>query len=126
MAIKGGGVTVTGTDKVLKNLNSELSKIKMVTKARLYTCGLLVKGRSVKITPIKYGNLRGSAYVTPVEETARGATVEIGYTAYYAPYVHEMPTTYNYTKAGTGPKFLEKALRESKKEIIAYLKGKIV
>lgn len=125
MAIKGG-VTVTGTDKVLKNLNSELSKIKTVTKARLFACGLLVKGRAVKITPIKTGNLRGSAYVTPVEETARGGVVEIGYTAYYAPYVHEMPVSYNYTKSGTGPKFLEKALRESRKEIIAYLKGKIV
>lgn len=118
-------VKVTGTEKVLRNLNLEMKKIKRLTKSRLYACGLLVKNRAVKITPIKTGNLRGSAYVTPID-TAAGPQVEIGYTAYYAPYVHEMPEDYNYTKAGTGPKFLERGLKQAIGEINKILGGKMV
>lgn len=120
------GVKVYGVDKVLRNLNKELKQIKQVSAVRLESCALLVKNRSLKKTPIKSGNLRGSCYVDPVVETQDGMYVEIGYTASYAPYVHEMPETYRFTAPGTGPKFLERALLETKGDIIKYLKGKIV
>ena len=42
----------------------------------------------------------------------------VGYTAKYAPYVHEMPSSFNYTKPGTGPKFLEKAIKNNIKTIL--------
>jgi hypothetical protein len=118
-------VKIHGADKVLRNLNKELKKIETVTMKRLYTVGLLIKERSIEITPAKTGNLRGSAYCTLFSDPTRPC-VEIGYTASYALYVHEMPTTYNYTTPGTGPKFLEKAVNRSRKEIIAYLSRNIV
>lgn len=127
MAVKTnkGGFSLQGVDKVLKNLNKELSKIKQVERSRLYSVGLLVKNRSVSITPVKYGNLKGSAYVVMTTDAGRPA-VEIGYTASYAPIVHEMPASYNYTKPGTGPKFLEKALKALLRTIVSYLSQKIV
>jgi hypothetical protein len=125
MAIIKSRTKVYGINRVLKNLNNELSTIKTVTGQRLFACGLLVKNRSVKITPIKTGNLRGSSYVV-LDETEPRPFAEIGYTANYAAYVHEMPAEYNYTMKGTGPKFLERALNDSRKEIVAYLSKKIV
>jgi|PlaIllAssembly_1097288.scaffolds.fasta_scaffold87391_4 hypothetical protein len=124
MAMKKVSV-VSGTDKVLRNVNKEVKKILIVSKRRLYACGLLVKNRSVKLTPIKTGNLRGSAYVIPLDSPL-GPAVEIGYTAFYAPYVHEMPFSYHFTKTGTGPKFLERALRDSAKEIKSILSAEIL
>ena len=114
-------VKVKGQAKVLANLNKQILKIKGRTLKGLYTAALLVKNRAVKITPYRLGNLAGSAYVTPVKSLTK-PIVEIGYTAVYAPIVHEMPASYNYTKPGTGPKFLEKALRSSAKDIIEIIK----
>ena len=125
MAIGAKGVRVYGVDRVLRNLNTEINKIKAVSKQRLFACGLLIKNRSLKYTPIKTGNLRGSCDVIP-DETSRGPVVYISYGAYYAPYVHEMPESYNFTKPGTGPKFLERALVDEREKVLAYLSKRIV
>jgi hypothetical protein len=120
------GIKVYGADTVIKNMNKEIVKIKTVTSQRLLEVGLLVKGRSMKITPVDKGNLYNSAYSNLDKTNPVRPFVEIGYTASYAVYVHEMPETYNFTKPGTGPKFLERALNESIKEIIAHLNRPIV
>lgn len=122
-------VKIMGMKTVLRNLNKEIEKIKHVSAGRLYEAGLLVKNRSVKKTPVKTGNLRGSAYVTlekGMGSFENKASVEIGYTASYAAYVHEMPEHFSFSKAGTGPKFLERALLESQKDILRILNKKMV
>lgn len=54
-----------------------------------------------------------------------GPAVEIGYSAYYFPYVHEKHFS-NYTTPGTGPKFLETAIKNNIRNAISifstYLK----
>lgn len=58
-----------------------------------------------------------------------GPAVEIGYSAYYFPYVHEKHFS-NYTTPGTGPKFLEIAVRSNIRNAISifntYLKKKTI
>ena len=50
-----------------------------------------------------------------------GPVAIVGYTAYYAPYVHEIPRN-KYTKKGTGPYFLMKAFDQNKKEMLKIIK----
>lgn len=52
-----------GIDKVLKNLNKEIEKIKGRTVQGMLHAGMVVKADSMKLTPVDTGNLRGSTYV---------------------------------------------------------------
>jgi len=112
--------TLQGTDKVLRRLNKEIRGIRGRTKAGLMAAGLIVKRRSQIRTPVDTGNLINSAYITSTGTEIKPG-VEIGYTAAYAPYVHEIEK--NYKKPGSSWKFLEKALQESEKDILKVIGG---
>lgn len=105
---------VMGLNKVLFNLNKEIKGIQGRSKAGLKAAALKVKADSVRFTPIKSGNLRGSAYVDSGESTLTGPWAEIGYTAFYAPFVHEINK--NYLRGGW--KFLERALIKNRRVIL--------
>lgn len=138
------------TVMVLRNLNKAILKLKKRTKAGLIEAGLMIKAKSSPVTPLKYNNLRNSAYVTwagaditPTSFSGPPKTIEklitehpqvinsvntgqssnkepwvaIGYTAYYAIYVHEMNK--NYT-IGTW-KFLSMTIHENKKSILKLI-----
>ena len=154
-------VKLEGLDTVLKNLNSEIKKIRGATRKGLIKATIKVAGDSMRITPIDTSNLVHSIFTVvagggePAHETGnpefkqaspttkRKADVgrlqadhrqnvneakadgsylvpigTIGYTAYYAAYVHEMSNDVNWTKSGTGNKFLETSFKQNHKEIL--------
>lgn len=76
---------VTGLDEVLNNLNEHIADIKGKTMEGLFAGGLIIQAESQRRTPVERGNLKASAYTRKVGNLG----VEIGYTAHYAPYVHE-------------------------------------
>jgi hypothetical protein len=85
--------------------------------------GLFIKGESVERTPHRKGVLRGSAfYSTDMGAAGSGPRLRVGYTAKYAPYVHEMPEHFNYTTPGTGPKFLEKAIKQNMRAVLEIIR----
>ena len=108
----------TGLDKVLRNLNRRINAIEGRTKGGLAEAAMIVQGRSMELTPHDTGHLEGSAYVNPVKELPQGPTVEIGYWAAYALYVHETDRNY---KRGQW-KFLETALKEMTKKMLAVIR----
>lgn len=110
-------VTMTGADKMLRRFNREVQQIKGRTRQGMRAAALLVRRESQKICPVDTGNLRGSAYTEVYDNLRKGPGAEIGYTAYYAPYVHEMPEDFNFKRPGSGPKFLERALLENTERI---------
>lgn len=168
---------VKGLDKVLKNLNREIKKIKKNSVKGLLAAGLFIKGESQKQTPVVTSNLRNSAFVTVtggtlisnpsfsgkdsgkimarhslvsaqqkiLSDSARAPQARIGYSAFYAPYVHENPragktggvsprgTVYKPGKGSTRQmystvgnwKFLEKPLMENKKRILEIIRSKV-
>lgn len=93
--------------------------------------GLFIQGEAQEITPQKTGTLVNSAF-TDSERTKKKFRVRVGFTAKYAPHVHEMPDPkvtqpggfalkvrhVNWTKKGTGNKFLEKAVVNNLKKIL--------
>ena len=106
---------VTGLDNVLKNLNTEIRAIENRTGDGLLAAALFVQGESQEDTPQRKGVLVNSAFSDVDRDNL---VARVGYTAKYAPYVHEMPSSFNYTKPGTGPKFLEKAIKNNIKTIL--------
>lgn len=125
-------MSTKGLNKVVKNLNTEIDAIKGRSIKGLLRAGLMVQARSQKRVPVEYGKLRSSAYTRKSQASAN--TVEIGYSAAYALFVHEnMEAKWKGQprKSGIGvywgphgePKFLERPLYESKPEIINIIKA---
>lgn len=110
-----GGVRVTGLATVTANLNKEVRAIRGRTKTGMWLAGLFIKGAALPKTPVKTGKLRQSAYVI-AKDGRGGPGVEIGYTAGYAVYVHEIDK--NYRAPGTSWQFLKKAVQESRKAVL--------
>jgi len=115
-SIASGGL-ITGTATVLANLNKEVLGIKRRTRSKMIMIGLKVQGDSMRITPVDTGNLVGSAYMVVIK-SSQGHGVEIGYTANYALFVHEINKRY---KKGHY-KFLKTALFKNEAWILATLR----
>lgn len=131
-----------GGDIALKNLNKEIEKIINRSAKGLTVAALRIRRTSQLKTPVDTGNLKASAY-TETYKRPQGPAAVIGYTAEYAPWVHEMPGTLKGkprpkkigSKADRGfywdpqgkaePKFLEKALVENQKQVLEDIKKHI-
>jgi len=78
--------------------------------------------------PHDTGNLWRSQKVGDVKKIKGEISVQYGFNAEYAAAVHEMPTTTNWTMAGSGPKYLETKLlmygRSYFEKIAAKIKAK--
>ena len=113
---------VKGLDDVMRNLQRELDGIKDRSRTGFIAAGAFIQGEAMAITPVEFGTLVNSAFSVTTPPGAPIVTT-IGYTASYAPYVHEMPPTNKFTKPGTGPKFLERPLRDNQQEIINIVRN---
>lgn len=89
----------------MTNLNREIKKIKGDVSKGLLAAAYYIKGEAMEVTPHDTGNLINTAFAKMGGEFAY-----VGYTASYALYVHEMPSSYNYKKSGTSSKYLEKPI----------------
>lgn len=80
-----------GLDVVLKNLNMKVEKLGGATLDGLLAGGVVVQGTAMRYVPVEFGKLRESAYTRRAQEmeTRGKVMVEVGFSIYYAPYVHE-------------------------------------
>lgn len=131
------GISVSGIDEALADINTAISEIKEVSRAGLWEAGLGVMNSAQKRlkNSVITGNLRASGYVRndaqlnrPDQERLNtlmndpipsdqipNIGVEMGFTALYALYAHE-------NMEGRAPKFLENAINENRANIIAIIK----
>lgn len=107
-----------GLKRVQNNLNREIKKIKGRTKAGLMHAALVIRRRSQQLTPIDTGNLKGSAYTQAWQAPGGNPGAEIGYTASYAPFVHEVEASHRHP---TQWKFLETAMKEKSAEVLKII-----
>jgi hypothetical protein len=112
-------VRVTGLSQIVRNLNKEIRKFKGQTKAGLWEAALMIQRESQKNTPIDTGNLRSGAF-TEAYDISHGPGAMIGYTASYAPFVHEINANY---RVGHW-KFLEMALRKLAVKVLQTITAK--
>lgn len=146
-------VKVTGVNTVIRNLKQWGVKAEVGIENGLIRAGRYLQRESQKIVPKQTGDLHNSAYCRNVGRHGFKADIVVGYTAFYAVYVHEdldklHGTAFNIvhakeieaakgTKKGTteggmfkrGPnqqaKYLEKPAREKKPEIIRIIYSEV-
>jgi hypothetical protein len=111
-------MALTGLNEVMRNLNREIQNIEGDIDDGLLAAAIFVEGESNEIVPHDTGNLLNSSFHRVNRQTH---TATVGYTSRYAPYVHEMPRTFNYTKPGTGPKFLQRSIAENQTRILSII-----
>jgi len=107
---------------MIATLNAKVRGIKGRTKAGVRAAALHVKGRSLLITPKKTGHLQNSAY-TIVKDQANGPAAEIGYTAAYAVFVHEIDKHYTSENPHGQWKFLETAMIQERKRVLQIIQA---
>lgn len=72
------------------NLRRELAKIKGASREGVLQAALFVESEAVPMAPVETGSLRGSAFTDVTAPGFEPAIARVGFTAEYAPYVHEM------------------------------------
>jgi len=138
---------ITGEKEIIHNLNKAIKDIKGDLRAGLQAAGLFIKNTAKNMTPVDTGFMKNSAFTSTDNGTGSGPRLRVGYTAKYAPWVHEMPmklkgeprSHFGTTRAGqefgggTGKgnywdsgenKFLEKAVTQNTQEILKRIKAR--
>lgn len=116
-------MSVKGVNGVLKNIKREFDNLRY-QKAEAAVYSILLEGRSLADTqtPVDTSTLINSGYAPVVYTESKSVQGRIGYSAFYAGYVHEMPGKLkgqprkngqgNYWGPNGEPKFLTKAFQE--------------
>ena len=130
-------VHITGIETVMKNLNKEALKISGKTMGGLIRGGILVKNSMMKdppTVPLEFGNLRSSYFTQPFP-SKNAPVLLMGFTANYATIVHErvegapwgtgVVGDVKWRDPGSGPKFLESALKRKETEILQEMKNSV-
>ena len=107
-------MSLKGVLEVQNALVAKILEIEGATKKGMLAAGLLIETESIQRTPKDVGILRDSAYTQPIE-----GGVQVGYTADYAPYVHEnLEARHPVGEA----KFLERAMNDKEAEALELIK----
>ena len=108
-------VYIKGVKEVLLNIRKFKPLMGNNIARGLKRAGLYLQRESQKIVPVEFGNLKNSAF-TRAEGTGWNTVVLVGYTMFYAVYVHENLEARH--APGKTAKYLETPLREKQREIL--------
>lgn len=114
---------IHGLDKILRNLNKEMTKITGGTMRGLVKSAIVIRQDMEKTSPkipIDTGNLRASYFTNP-HYIDRDPAVTLGFTAFYAWFVHENIGA-TFKRPGAGAKFLEESLKRNAGRVIEIIR----
>lgn len=121
----------TAVDEINANLKEAMKESEERTFRGMLEAAVFIQGEAQEITPHAKkngGTLLGSAFHDSDRDQM---AARVGYTADYAAYVHEMPDpslrtgkSVNWSKEGTGNKFLEKAVMNNMEAILTKIWGR--
>lgn len=131
---------IHGLDQLNRNLNKELEKNKLQSLSGFQRVAAMIRADMEKTPPLvpvgKTGNLRGSwfnEFMTDI--VTRNVGMRFGFSANYAFYVHErvegapwgdgVVGKVNWNRPGSGPKFLESAIKRNTDRILQIMKEEI-
>lgn len=121
--MNGKGFTKESKERFIRNLHQSFQSFDRGIKEGLLEAGIEIRAQGMRITPVgDTGNLKNSWYGPNLVTDHAGLTIyEIGLTADYAPWVHEM-THAKFRSPGASAKFLEKPLMIMYRELLSYIK----
>lgn len=115
---------IEGFENVMANLNREIARMGGPASMAGLIEGTIIIRRSMEMTPplipIDLGNLRSSWFNTGYT-TFAGPVRVFGFSANYATFIHEDMKPKNFKRPGSGPKFLEAAIKNNKTAIVATI-----
>lgn len=116
----GFSAQLNGTTQVLANLNKEIEGLRSKSRTAMRGATLSIKAKTIPLTPIDTGDLRGSWYAEIFEAADGFASAEFGFgfTVSYASYVHEIDKVYK--APGTGFKFLERGMQAAATDVLKW------
>lgn len=119
---------VKGLDIVLSNLNKQIKLIEGRTQAGCVMVTSILRNDMDNVEPkipVDTGNLRSSWFSSPVKQGEMIGVI-FGFEANYALYVHEMldslGTKINWTREGSGAKFMEASMKRNVELILKTLR----
>ena len=83
-------MAVKGLQEAMRELNRQIEGIEERSRSGLLQAALFIESEAVPMTPVDTGSLRGSAFTDVTAPGVKPIAARVGYTAPYAPYVHEM------------------------------------
>ena len=116
-----------GMDRVMRNLNIELDKMRLGSAAGILEAAEFIHRDTEKtppLTPVDTGNLR-SSWTTRFFRSKGKSVVVFGYSANYALYVHEMLGAINWSRPNSGAKWFEYAIKRNVDRILAIIAGNV-
>lgn len=120
-----------GIDNVMAGLNQKLVEYGISGTQGLRSAAYFILNdteRTSPTTPVDLGNLRASRFVSTISDikTRKQSAVLFGFSANYAYFVHEnMNPDVQWSKAGSGPKFLEASLKRNTFKALLIIRGKM-
>jgi len=114
---------VTGVSSIMAKLRAVGMQQGMLMEGRLKRAGLFVQRESQKVVPVEYAVLKNSAFTRKLKGIGFTADIAVGYTAFYAAYVHEDLQARH--KPGKKAKYLEHPVIENRRKILAIIAGTI-
>lgn len=81
--------SVIGTEQVLANIRNRSARAAAGCERGVRIAGLALQRASQSIVPVETGRLQASAF-THITGTGFTTVATVGYSAFYAPYVHEL------------------------------------
>ena len=115
------GVELQGLDIVLRKMAEVAKEYPEALGAALYQEAEAIMAKSVMLCPVDTSALLMSRFIGRPKADPSGISVTMGYGKTYAVYVHEMPTNVNWTKPGSGSKFLIRPVDESRRGYVPRL-----
>ena len=112
-------VNVLGTSDVLREMRRLAKAYPKAFGAALYKLGVVIMSDALPRTPVEFGVLRASGYVSAPRGSGSNTGVELGFGTVYAVPQHER-MDYKHPRGG-GPKYLERAVSAVAPNALALL-----
>jgi len=120
---------IIGLDQLNRNLNKELERGKLHSLVGFQRVAGMIYREATTVSPtvpVDTGTLRGSWFVDFVNnEVTRNIGMRFGFSANYAYFVHERLGDINWNVPGSGPKFLESAIKRNTDKILRIMKEEV-
>jgi len=127
---------IKGIDSVTRGLEKALVRYQAGAAAGMIEAVAFLRedmDTTPPLIPLDSGNLRASWFTSFVTNLQAGRTIMFGFSANYALYVHEriegapwgggVVGIVNWSRPGSGPKFMEAALKRNTQQIMKILQA---
>lgn len=119
---------IVGIENVMAGLNTKLLEYEAKGTSGLRSAAAFIRGDMEKTSPkvpVDTNVLRSSWFTETIEYMKHRKAIIFGFSANYAAYVHENMTAQNWNRPGSGPKFLEAAIKRNTYKILLIIRGKM-